>query len=322
MKKTVKIWLTVAASFLLVGIIIFGGMMTMLKWDFSKLSTAKLETNEHEITEEFSNITVKTNTANIIFTISDDEKYRVICYEEKKATHSVTVQEDTLVINIVNKKAWYDYIGFNFSSPKITIYLPKTEYNSLVIKESTGDIEIAKEMKFKNMDISVSTGDVKCYASAEEAIKIATTTGDICVEGISAGSLDLSVSTGKITVSDTICENEFNIAVSTGNTVLSGIKCKNLTSTGSTGNITLTDIIATEKFSIERSTGSVKFDGCDAAELFVETDTGNVTGTLLSEKVFIIDTNTGKKDVPKTISGGRCEITTDTGDIKIAIKSS
>ena len=75
-----------------------------------------------------------------------------------------------------------------------------------------------------------------------------------------------------------------------------------------------------EKFDIERSTGNVKFSDCDAAELFVETSTGDVKGSLLSAKVFIVKTDTGSADVPKTITGGRCEIETDTGDIKITVK--
>ena len=53
----------------------------------------------------------------------------------------------------------------------------------------------------------------------------------------------------------------------------------------------------------------------------ITTDTGNVKGSLLSEKVFIVSTDTGKKQVPNTITGGRCEITTDTGDIIISINA-
>ena len=51
-----------------------------------------------------------------------------------------------------------------------------------------------------------------------------------------------------------------------------------------------------------------------------DTDTGDVKGSLLSEKIFIPTTDTGDVDVPKTVTGGRCEITTDTGDIKITVK--
>ena len=79
------------------------------------------------------------------------------------------------------------------------------------------------------------------------------------------------------------------------------------------------DVIAANRFSIERSTGDVKFTRCDAAEIFVKTNTGNVTGSLLTDKVFLTDTDTGSVTVPKTATGGRCEIETDTGNIKIEI---
>ena len=61
------------------------------------------------------------------------------------------------------------------------------------------------------------------------------------------------------------------------------------------------------------------FDSSDAAEIFVKTSTGDVSGSLLTEKVFITDTSTGKVSVPKTTTGGKCELITSTGDIKIEI---
>ena len=101
---------------------------------------------------------------------------------------------------------------------------------------------------------------------------------------------------------------------------MTDIECKNVISSGNTGDISLKNVNAAEKISIERSTGDVRFDGCDAAEIFVKTDTGDVAGTLLSDKVFIVETDTGSVDVPKTVTGGQCEITTSTGDINISIK--
>lgn len=151
-------------------------------------------------------------------------------------------------------------------------------------------------------------------------MKIKTTTGNICIEDASIGLLDLTVSTGKVTVSGVTCEGDIAVGVSTGKTYLSNICCKNFTSSGSTGDISLNNVIATEKLSINRSTGDVKFDSSDAAEIYIETDTGDVTGSLLTDKVFITQTGTGKINVPKTVNGGRCEITTSTGDIKIDIQ--
>ena len=140
------------------------------------------------------------------------------------------------------------------------------------------------------------------------------------MEGIDAGSLELSVSTGHVTVLDFRSAGDIKVTLSTGKTNISDVRCKNLITDGNTGDVFLKNVIATERFSIERSTGDVKFDRCDASEIFVQTDTGSVTGTLLSDKVFIPKSDTGDIEVPKTVTGGRCEITTDTGDIKISIE--
>ena len=140
------------------------------------------------------------------------------------------------------------------------------------------------------------------------------------MENVSAHALDLSVSTGGITVTNVACIGDITISVSTGKTVMNAVTCKNLTSDGDTGDISLTSVVATEKFSIKRSTGDVKFDGCDALEISVTTDTGDVTGSLLSDKIFIVDTGTGETEVPDSVMSGKCEITTDTGDIKISIR--
>ena len=320
MRTRTKVWFIIATSFVLIGCIVFGGVMTMLKWDFTKLSTGKYETSNYEIAEIFNKISIVTDTADILLVPSENQKTSVVCHELKNARHSVTVQNGKLVIEIVDARKWYEYIAINFGTPKITVYIPQGEYGALFVKSSTGNVEIPKEFKFENIDISESTGNVTNYASASENIIIKTSTGNIRVENLSANTLDLSASTGEVTVSNVTCEGDVKINVSTGKTNLTNIECKNIVSSGNTGAISLRNVIAAEKFSIERSTGDVKFDGCDAAEIFVETDTGDVRGSLLSDKIFVVQTDTGSVDVPKTISGGKCEITTDTGDINISIK--
>lgn len=317
MRTRTKVWLIIAASLVLIGCIIFGGVMSMLKWDFAKLSTSKYESNDYEIREDYKHISIITNTADIVFVPSESPMTWVSCYEQKSNMHSVSVKDGTLEIDIVDTRKWYEYIGINFGTPKITVCIPQGEYGKLSIKSSTGDVEIPEGFKFESIDISESTGNVTNYASALEGVKIKTTTGNICVEKASAGAIDLSVSTGKVTVSGVTCDGEVTVGVSTGKVMLSDTQCKSVISSGSTGDIILSNVIATERFSIERSTGDVRFDGCDAADLFVKTDTGDVSGSLLTDKVFIAKTDTGDVDVPKTATGGRCEITTDTGDIEI-----
>ena len=115
------------------------------------------------------------------------------------------------------------------------------------------------------------------------------------------------------------CDDNISVGVSTGKAYLTDISCKSMTSYGTTGSITLDHVISAEKLFVERSTGDVKFEFCDASELYVKTNTGDVIGSLLTDKVFITDTNTGKINVPETADGGKCEIITDTGDIKVTV---
>lgn len=319
MGKATKIWLIAASCLVLIGCILFGGMMIKLNWNFSSLSTEKYETNIHRVEEAFGDITVETSTADILFQLSDVNSCIVTCYEPENTRHCVAVEDGRLTVRIEDHKKWYEYIGFHFSKPKITLELPQAQYNSLVIRENTGDIEIPEVFSFSTIDITASTGDIKNLASATEGVRITTSTGNIQVENMETNALTLSVSTGKITASNINCHADMTLTVTTGNTVLTNVQCKNLVSTGDTGDLYLRNVVAKEVFSIERSTGDVKFEGADAAEITVKTDTGRVSGTLLTEKVFITETDTGRIRVPKTISGGKCEITTDTGDILIEI---
>ena len=321
MSKKSKIWLIVAGSLVLVGAIVFCVAMTTVGWNFRGLSTVEYETNKHEITEEFDAISIVTNTADVKLVAVDGEESSVECYEDSSLKHSVSVKDGRLVIEVVDSRRWFEHIGIGINSnkPKITVSIPKGEYGELSVNTDTGDAEIPEDFKFESIDVSTSTGCVKNYASTVNGVKIKTSTGNINVEGISARSLDLKATTGKITAKDVTCEETFGVKVSTGVSTLTDVKCKSFISEGSTGDIFMENAVAEERISIERSTGDVTFASCDAREIFIETDTGGVRGTLLTEKVFEIETDTGKVDVPSSSGEGRCEIDTDTGDIKISI---
>lgn len=320
MKKATKFWLILAAVLLLIGGIIFTGGMSVLKWDFTKLSFNKYETNVHTVGEEYGGISIVTETADVEFVISNDSETSVVCYEQITGRHSVYVKDGVLVIDFENTKKWYEYIGINFGTPKITLTLPSGEYGDLKIKTSTGRVDIPSGIEFEDVDITASTGAVTNRASASGEVKIKTSTGSITLEDINAGSLHLSVSTGKITLDKIDCAGDVTVKVSTGKTVITDTKCANLTSNGSTGAMILTNAVASEGISINRSTGDVKLEGCDAAELHIKTNTGDVKGSLLSEKVFITESDTGHINIPKTTSGGVCEISTDTGNINITVE--
>lgn len=248
MKKTI-IWIAITFCLLLVASVV----------SYSLSITVKLETNEYEIKETFENIKIITDTADIDFVLSENLNTLIICEEHKNIKHSVNVKENTLLVEVNDNRKWYEHIGI--STSKITIYLPKNEYDELITESDTGNIHI---------------------------------------KSINANKLDLSTDTGNLKIVN--------------------IKCKNLFSTSDTGNILLENVIAEEKFKIETDSGNVKFKDSDASDIFVKTDTGNVTGNLLTDKVIFAESETGDIDVPKVMADEKCEIITETGDIKITIK--
>lgn len=317
MNRKTKGWLVAAALLVIVGAAVCVGVMQLLKWDFGKLNTKHYGTQVYDITKKFDNISIYTDTSDIAFELAEDGNCKVVCHEDEKMPHSVLVKDGTLEIVLTDNREWWEHIGIGGEETSISIYLPCAEYESLYIEETTGDITVPKEFRFENLEIRATTGDVECYASAEESFIIAADTGDIKAENISAGSIELSVTTGDITLGNAECEGSLKIGVTTGETDIRGVKCESLEAEGDTGDIRLTNVIASGAFSIERTTGDVIFDRCDAAKIFVRTDTGDVNGSLLSEKYFVIETNTGDVDVPRTMGGGKCEIITDTGDIEI-----
>lgn len=297
MLKPTKKWLITATLLVAVGLAIFATVMTVYGWDFTRLNTTKLETNTYTVKEDFKSISINTNTADVVFVISEDETCKVVCYEYEKTKHKVDAVDGTLYIRLNNEREWYDYIGINFGTPKITVYLPEADYTSLVINANTGDTVIPKQLRFGSVDIYLSTGSVKNYASATGEVKIKTSTGSIYLEDLTTGSLDLSVTTGDIN--------------------LNNVKCKSFSAEAGTGDVDCHSVIAEEKLSVSLSTGDVILNACDAAEVYVETSTGDVNGSFLTDKVYITETSTGDIRVPKTITGGRCEIITNTGDIEI-----
>ena len=131
--------------------------MTMLKWDFTKLSTVKYETNHYEINEGFENISIITDTADVVFVADESMMTSVSCYEQKNLKHRVTVEDGTLVIEVADTRKWYEYIGINFGTPKITVCIPQGKYGALSVSASTGDIHIPKDFSFNGVDLSAST---------------------------------------------------------------------------------------------------------------------------------------------------------------------
>ena len=157
--------LLLAAALILLGAILFGGAMTMLKWDFKRLSTVCYETNIYTVSEPFLDVAVKGDTARIVLVPSENGEVTVTCYERTKAKHAVSVTDGVLTVGIEDERKWYERIGIDLDHACITLALPAREYETLTLKVKTGDITVPRDFSFADASLQTSTGDVEISAS-------------------------------------------------------------------------------------------------------------------------------------------------------------
>jgi len=320
MSKKTAVWLIVAAFLIVIGGIVFTGVMTMLHWDFKALSTTRYETNEYTFTDSFQNVSVNTSVANVVFVPSDTDIASVVCREQRHLNHTVTVTDGTLCVALNDTRKWYEYLSFfNFETSKITVALPAGAYRDLSVHTSTGNVSVPADFTFEQLDITGSTGNVHCNASCTGAMSVSLSTGHITCNNVTAGEALLDVTTGNITVNGFSCQGSMRANVRTGKANLNDVTCGSLLSDGTTGNLMMKNVLAFDILSVKRSTGNVLFERCDADEIVINTSTGTVKGTLVTDKIIFAESHTGHVEVPRSATGGKCEITTSTGDIRIEI---
>lgn len=314
MEKGMKSVFILALLLIIVGAIILILALSANDW---RLGTSNYETTEFEINDTVQDISISANTDDIVFLRAEDGKGKVVFYEHKSERHYVKILNGKVNIGVKNEKKWWENM-FNTVSPKMTIYLPAGEYGALKIESDTGDISIPSDFSFESINIALSTGDTS-ISGTQKIIKISVSTGDVSLDGVISSSIDLSASTGDMKIKNVNCEGDIATSVSTGDIEIIDTSCHNFTSKGSTGELDISGSVASGVFTIERSTGDITFNRSDASEIYITASTADIEGTLLSDKIFIISTDTGSVKVPESTTGGKFKCETSTGDVKISI---
>ena len=102
MSKKTKIWIIIATFLIVIGTLIFGLVMTIKDWDFTKLATTVTYKTNRQIDDEFNNISIETDTEDIVFALSQNGKCEVVCYEEENLYYSAEVVDGTLTIKQID----------------------------------------------------------------------------------------------------------------------------------------------------------------------------------------------------------------------------
>lgn len=339
MSPTAKVLLVVGILVVL-GVILAGcGLLTMNgNWSWIK-GESKMVTVQDVITEDFTDIEIDVRLLDVELLPSDDGTCYYIEKTHDKLFSNYKVENGTLKIGQDDSRQWYDHIGIYTGNASLKLYLPKDAYDRLTVKARTGKVVVPEGFSFGTAGITTSTGNVDFSAQVDGDVNISCSTGDVTISEVKCDNLSVSTGTGHCQMDYVTVAEKLLVASTTGRKFLNKMDCGSLNITATTGDTSINNVnvstdahlksstgdwmlynlVVTGDAKMESGTGDWELDNCDAANIKIKATTGHVEGTLRSEKIFFVDTDTGNVDVPRTTTGGTCDITTDTGDIEIDI---
>ena len=281
MKKTAIAILIAVLVVAIGGALVFAGL-SVVNFKIRDLDTTQYVTNTYDVGEGFTRVELDIDTADVRLEPAADGRCRVVCVEQEKYPHTVTVQGGTLIVRAPKDHKWLDSmnIGLLTHSPSVTVYLPAAAYESLQVEADTGRVVLVPGLAFETVDVDADTGSVSVDGVDVKTLKISNDTGRIKVANMTPQTAELEADTGSIEVTDVVCAGD--------------LRC-------------------------EENTGSIRLQDVDGANLYLKADTGSISGTIRTEKVFYAKSSTGSVKVPEGTSGGRCEAETSTGSIRLSI---
>lgn len=261
------------------GSVICGTMIVTKGYD--ALTTGDYEEVEYEVDGGFADIVIEADCDDVRIIRTGDE-CRVVCKEFNDIGHDVDVDGDTLtIVQHEGNDRKSGMFFFNMETPLITVYLPESEYGKLTVRSDSGDVVIEEGLIFDEVDVRIETGDLECDAEVTGSLQALISVGDVLVNDVNTCELDI---------------------------------------TSVTGDIELNSVTAEDWISVSTITGDVEFDRCDAADVEIQVTTGDISGSFLRAMDFDANASTGDIIIPRADEdGGRCRLTTGTGDITIDI---
>lgn len=320
MKSAKKILLIVAVVSVAAGLLLCLGAFAAMGFTFTRLNSLTFETRTYTVEEPFDDLLVEGAECDVRLLPSEDGSCRIVCRESDRIDHTVQVVNGCLTIERVDHRKWYEHIiGIYWGRMEVAIYLPESAYASLSVTSVSGNVEIPADFSFTEAKVQSTSGNIRFFASVENGLSAKTVSGDMNMRNVSPKSLRVQSTSGDITIASVHVAEELIAKTVSGDLDFSAIDCGSLDANTTSGEVECSALRASGSLRIKTVSGDVELRGCDADTLWIKTTSGDVSGSLLTEKIFITDTTSGRVRVPPSASGGKCEVTTTSGDIGLTI---
>lgn len=251
----------------------FGGVDSVRKEEYIR-KEQKIEVNDIEKV----NLDFKSSDLNVFFT--EDNQIRIVQYSYKELKEDNLFKVDKASSNITiceNKKPpfFIFYIGF-IEKIMYDIYIPKEYMGELEIKAVSGDIEAIDSLKFKDLKISTTSGDVKMGNIESKNIRINTVSGDIKLGNLESDILSLKTVSGDIFIKSV--KGKIEAKTTSGSIELQKID-GNVELTSISGDIKSDDFKITGNSKMKTTSGNVRtyINQESNCEIQTKSVSGNVT---------------------------------------------
>lgn len=191
---------------------------------------------------------------NVFFT--EEEQIRVVQYSTTELKENELFKVDKSSSNIaISKERDRGFHFFYINLTSFDIYIPKTYEKSLEIKAVSGDIRTNDSLKFKNLTIHSTSGDIEMSDVEADNINIETVLGNIKLQNLSKDEIKLKTVSGDIEIES--IKGNIEAKTTSGDIEIEEIEGKiQLTSTS--GNIKSNNFIITGKSKVKTTSGNVK----------------------------------------------------------------
>ena len=304
MRVEKKIAIIIASMMLITGLVMAAASFRTAAGDFKEnASQNQYVSTTKDISEDFEDIEISIGDQNLNIKKSDNNKAYLICGENDRTKYVVSVSGNTLKIEQRTDNKIFNIDGlFMFNDFTSELFLPEDEYKNLKIRLGSGDVKMEDAFTFRDVNMSIGSGDG--YISKVKAEEIIAKSGS-----------------GQIWLSESRCENA-DISVGSGDVAVENLTCaRKFFAKASSGKLFLTDVIASASMEATTGSGDIFLKRCDSLSMNFKTGSGDITGSVKTAKSFDAKAGSGDVNVPGDGNGGNCVLKTGSGDIDIVVEN-
>ncbi len=234
-----KIILWIGVALLFLGAIIFAIAFAVSGFNFQFLSNVQIEykTFEEKADNKITSLSIEYDTADVVVYVSADTDALSVQYPQKQNKKGeniseIKVEETDGKISITENYKWQAQLfSVNFASPTVSVYLPQERVYALDLQTTTGTIRLGNgNLSASKITLKATTGMIStkdCAVSSTGEACFETTTGIVSVGELSAQTVVLKTTTGKLEALGTITADTVQANATTGNLNITGKLCAN-----------------------------------------------------------------------------------------------